>query len=161
MAIFNNVPGLEAEVVVDGEPLHEYEDDDAEPDTMTKYIEALSDKEFALRFIFKMDTPVDHGVQVRMDIDGLVSCVVYSPDDLRKPWYKRGKTFLKNGQHFRQNYRFTALNIGKRLSRLEDETSLTLASGRGRWIYENRRHQEGPRFERQYLLGISLYYEHG
>jgi hypothetical protein len=41
MAIFPDVAGLQAEIVVDGEPLPEYDDDDdndADSGTITKYL---------------------------------------------------------------------------------------------------------------------------
>jgi hypothetical protein len=49
MAISDKMPGLQTEVLVDGRPLREYEDDEAEPGTISKYIEACSDKEFVLK----------------------------------------------------------------------------------------------------------------
>jgi hypothetical protein len=49
MAISDKMPGLQTEVLVDGRPLREYEDDEAEPDTISKYIEACSDKELVLK----------------------------------------------------------------------------------------------------------------
>jgi hypothetical protein len=112
MAKFDDVPGLKAEVLVDGEPLQEYDDDDVESDMITKYIEALSDKDFVLRFTFDMDLTADHGVEVQVDIDGDRCRVAYRPEKLHKPCHKSGRSFLKNGQRFERNFRFTALNIG-------------------------------------------------
>jgi hypothetical protein len=131
MVRFDDVPGLRAEVVVDGEPLQEYDDDDAEPDMITKYIEACSDKEFVLKFTFDMGLPMDHGVEVKVDIDGDRCHVAYRPGSLHKPRHKYGMSFLKDGQRFRQNYRFTALNIGNILPQLRGNAIATTGKVEG------------------------------
>lgn len=50
MAVLEFVPGIEVTVCIDGEPLQEYEDEGAEDDdkSIIRYIEATSDKAFAL-----------------------------------------------------------------------------------------------------------------
>lgn len=116
MAISNETPGLRAEILVDGRPLPEYEDDEAELNTVTTYIEASSDKEFALRWDFAHPFPEQYGVEMRVSIDGADYRInIKEADKL----YKRGghtKTGVghkKRSQCFRRNYRFTALNIGQ------------------------------------------------
>jgi hypothetical protein len=65
MVISNEYPGLTAEVIVDGCPLQEYDnDEDDKPSTITKYIEASSDKDFALRFRFSPPFSVQYGVEI-------------------------------------------------------------------------------------------------
>ncbi|THW64471.1 hypothetical protein D6D19_09493 [Aureobasidium pullulans] len=51
MAILDSLPGVEITVVVDGEDLHEYQDTDMEDeeDTITKYVEAVTDATFAIK----------------------------------------------------------------------------------------------------------------
>jgi hypothetical protein len=63
MAVLDNVPGLEVHILVDDEPLDEYEDTDqpATSDTVTKYIEAEIGKQFDLRYAFDQ-TPAYEGV---------------------------------------------------------------------------------------------------
>jgi hypothetical protein len=116
MAIFHNVLGLKAEVLVNGEPLTEYDDDSAELNTITKYIEAKSDKEFVLNYAFDMDVPSDQGVEVTIEVDEKKSRVGIPQKYLRKSHCKYGPGFFKNGEYFRQHYRFTELDIGKELS---------------------------------------------
>jgi hypothetical protein len=58
MVISNEYPGLTAEVIVDGCPLQD------KPSTITKYIEASSDKDFALRFRFSPPFSVQYGVEI-------------------------------------------------------------------------------------------------
>ncbi|THY50640.1 hypothetical protein D6C97_06964 [Aureobasidium pullulans] len=51
MAILDSLPGVEITVVVDGEDLHEYQDTDMEDEenTVTKYVEAVTDANFAIK----------------------------------------------------------------------------------------------------------------
>jgi hypothetical protein len=118
MAISDDYPGLKTEIYVDGRPLREYDDndDEAEPNTTTKYIESSSGKDFSLRFKFNPPFSTKYGVEIRIAIDGerarVLACrpeMLYSPDGL----WKFGVSFMKDGQWFRQKYRFTALNIGE------------------------------------------------
>ncbi|ORY11101.1 hypothetical protein BCR34DRAFT_588098 [Clohesyomyces aquaticus] len=47
MAVLPVLPGLEVEVVVNGEPVREYDDDDTMPDnTVSKHVEATSGGKF-------------------------------------------------------------------------------------------------------------------
>jgi hypothetical protein len=54
MAILDAVPALEFQILVDGQPLPEYENEEEpqDEDTVTKYIEAQSGKEFASKYKF-------------------------------------------------------------------------------------------------------------
>ena len=115
MAICDDHPGLKAQIVVDATPLQEY-DDEAGPNAISKYVEALSGKDFALKFTFTHPFPIQHGVEIRVSVDGEQSRVLsYEPEELYNPegHFKRGVGFQKDGQWYRQNYRFTALNIGE------------------------------------------------
>ncbi|KAG9638363.1 hypothetical protein KCU64_g13835, partial [Aureobasidium melanogenum] len=51
MAVLDGLPGVEVAVVADGEDLHEYQDADMEDDedTVTKYIEAADNTNFAIK----------------------------------------------------------------------------------------------------------------
>ncbi|KAH4957631.1 hypothetical protein HBH77_120110 [Parastagonospora nodorum] len=114
MAISNETPGLRAEILVDGQPLPEYEDDEAELNTVTRYIEASSNKEFVLRWEFGHPFPERYGVEMRVSIDGAAYRVkIKEANELYRPGghTKTGVGHKKHGQCFRRNYRFTALNI--------------------------------------------------
>ncbi|KEQ87734.1 hypothetical protein M438DRAFT_342867 [Aureobasidium pullulans EXF-150] len=52
MAILDSLPGVKVTVVVDGEDLHEYQDTDMEDEenTVTKYVEAVTGANFAIKF---------------------------------------------------------------------------------------------------------------
>ena len=70
MAVLDSVPGLEVQILVDDEPLDEFEDTDhpATPDTVTKYIAAETGKQFELRYAFDQ-TPTDEGVLCQVSTD--------------------------------------------------------------------------------------------
>jgi hypothetical protein len=115
MVTFDDHPGLSVQVVVNKRPLQEYDDDEAGQGIASKYVEAVSGKEFALKFAFTRPFPTNHGVEIRVCVDGEGSRVLtYTTEELYKAegHYKRGVGFHKDGQWYRQNYCFTALNIG-------------------------------------------------
>ncbi|KAG9525875.1 hypothetical protein KCU93_g5713, partial [Aureobasidium melanogenum] len=57
MAVLDGLPGVEVTVVVDGKDLHEYQDADMEDDegTITKYIEAVDNANFAIKIKVSKD----------------------------------------------------------------------------------------------------------
>jgi hypothetical protein len=115
MVTFNDHPGLNVQVVVNNRALQEYDDDEAGQGAISKYIEAVSGKEFALKFTFTRPFPTQHGVEIRVSVDGEGDRILtHTPDELHKAegHFKRGVGFHKDGQWYRQNYCFTALNIG-------------------------------------------------
>jgi hypothetical protein len=65
-------PGLTVQIVVDGQPLPEYDDEDAvqDPTVVTKYIEAPAGSEFQIRYNYNAPLPVDKDLRVRCYIDG-------------------------------------------------------------------------------------------
>lgn len=70
MAVLDSVPGLEVDILVDDEPLDEYEDP-GQPetlDTVTKWTEAETGKQFELRYAFD-NTPLNEGVLFQISID--------------------------------------------------------------------------------------------
>jgi hypothetical protein len=75
MAVLQDCPGLRVGVYVNKVPLQEYSDDEQEPTpkTTTKYVESQSGKEFYLKYFFAPPFPVQHGVEVRMVIDGEIT----------------------------------------------------------------------------------------
>jgi hypothetical protein len=64
MVVPPSCPGLNVEVLVDDQPLHEYDNVDegpAPPTTVTKYIEARSNAHFAVRVKINHDFPFPAG----------------------------------------------------------------------------------------------------
>ncbi|KAF2127283.1 hypothetical protein P153DRAFT_295534 [Dothidotthia symphoricarpi CBS 119687] len=116
MAVLDDCPGLKAEIIVYAQPLEEYVDEDEEdpPKTVTKYVEAQSGAEFALKWKFSTPFPTQYGVQAVVHIDGVATYnTVMWPEDLhgRRGFANQGGIFEQDGVRFIQNYRFTALNI--------------------------------------------------
>ncbi|KAH8730022.1 hypothetical protein GQ44DRAFT_723497 [Phaeosphaeriaceae sp. PMI808] len=115
MAISNENPGMKVEITVDDQPLPEFDDDQAESKAVTKYVQAISGKKFALKFTFSEPFPTQNGVEAEICVDGEKRRILaYKPDYLYQPsgHFKRGVSFQKGGQWYRQDYQFTALNIG-------------------------------------------------
>jgi hypothetical protein len=118
MAVLQDCPGLRVEVYVDKAPLQEYSDDEQEqtPKSVTKYIESQSGKRFYIKYFFAPPFPLQHGVEVRIFIDGEVMQKSYiAVADLHRPkgYCLSGSCYLQDGEWYVQNYCFTALNIGK------------------------------------------------
>jgi hypothetical protein len=119
MAINSECPGLKVEVLVEGQTLQEYDADDDEdptPKATTKYIEAQSDKDFALRTNFSAPFPSQYGVAAHVRVDGMAETgIAYEPRDLyrQQGYIKEGICMKKDGTWFQQKYHFTALNIGE------------------------------------------------
>lgn len=89
MAILNE-QHAEVEVIVDGQPAREYDnDDDTEVDTettITKYVEVVSGKEFAFRILLKSSFVWNGAdtVTARLQIDGKrLTGICLSRDDFR------------------------------------------------------------------------------
>jgi hypothetical protein len=73
MVIPPSCPGLNVEILVDGQPLQEYDDVDKNPvppNTVTKYIEARSNVNFSIRAKFDAKFPFPAGhVQFKTSLD--------------------------------------------------------------------------------------------
>ncbi|KAG9587462.1 hypothetical protein KCU77_g9196, partial [Aureobasidium melanogenum] len=73
MAVLDGLPGVEVAVVADGEDLHEYQDADMEDDedTVTKYIEAVDNTNFAIKIKVTKDAKFKgRALSFRMSVDG-------------------------------------------------------------------------------------------
>lgn len=73
MAILPFCPGLTVEIVANGTPLPEYDDDSDRPtlpDTLTKYVEATSGAEFAIRMSFQAPFTSAMDVRFWVFVDG-------------------------------------------------------------------------------------------
>lgn len=64
---------FEATIRVNGETAQEYDDenaDQAQPATVVKYIEAISDAEFSMYFILRRTYESEFGLRIRASVDG-------------------------------------------------------------------------------------------
>ncbi|OAG07222.1 uncharacterized protein CC84DRAFT_1258387 [Paraphaeosphaeria sporulosa] len=73
MAVIESAPGVQVQVVVDGNPLEEYDDPDSSraPDAVTVYIEPISGKNFEIRTILDKHLPTGHDVSVLVSVDSV------------------------------------------------------------------------------------------
>jgi len=88
MAILQGFPGLKVQVVVGDLPLPEYKDSENPPkaNAVSKYIESVTDAEFALRVQFGATFPTNRDVVVKISMDG--NDIAYdriAAKDLRHP----------------------------------------------------------------------------
>jgi hypothetical protein len=118
MAIHTDYPGLKVEIVVNGQPLPEYDDETNTPDSnvVTKYVEAESGAEFSINYSFDKTFPTSHDVNVRCSLDGR---------QVRKPRVGRTKLLCERGQKITglrvqegkswglKKFRFSDLVVGK------------------------------------------------
>jgi hypothetical protein len=77
MAVLPICPDLNIEILVNGVPLQEYENDSEEPgpsNTVTKYIEAQSGAEFSIRHISTHNPLGAQHFARRIIVDGKVVC---------------------------------------------------------------------------------------
>jgi hypothetical protein len=120
MAIAKEHPRIQVEVVCEGEPLREYDNDDEEtaPDQVTKYIEAKSGAEFAVRLELKRPYP-DHPLYIRLYLDGeVVGNRIIGDLQYGKGSNGLTRTFdsitskIAEGQCMVQKYCFCELQIG-------------------------------------------------
>ena len=76
MAVLPDCPGLKVEVVVDRESLKEYDDNEGQqPEgsrskSITKYIEAVSGAQFAIRSTFAKSFSKKYDVEISISVDG-------------------------------------------------------------------------------------------
>jgi hypothetical protein len=75
MAILPAHPGLTVQVVVDDQPLPEYDDDEASQDvgSVTKYIQACAGSESKIQYSFDKTFPRNKDVRISCSIDGSIA----------------------------------------------------------------------------------------
>jgi hypothetical protein len=117
MAVLDSVPGLKAEVVVAGASVQEYVDKDEEvpPNTVLKYIEAVSGAEFAVQYTLKPSFKMKHDLEVRLSLDGkrVTGRVLYRTDDRSKPLVISDAYDRIDDGYFTKKFCFTDLTTGK------------------------------------------------
>jgi hypothetical protein len=118
MAILPSVPGLEIQVVVNDDALHEYEDHTARVSkgTVERYVEAQSNVHFEVRYAFRPPFPADRAVSMIVTIDG---------EDMDEPLIRPFELFdteghvscgpvgEMNGQWVVRKYRFSPIHISE------------------------------------------------
>jgi hypothetical protein len=117
MAITRAFPGIQVEVLVEGEPLKEYDDEDEEvtTDKVTKFIEAKSGSEFKIRWTFTPPFPGD-SVCFYIYMDGTYVCGAYAQQpDFLGPTYINSVSGIDSskGQNwFHEKFCFSEITIG-------------------------------------------------
>ena len=124
MAI-TSVPGLKANIVVSGKELQEYDDDEdeaAKPNTVTKYIEAISNASFEIRWYISSPFPHStHDIRVSVYLDGNLIEEVISPQDrISRPFHTlRGTHTLEEGRWFEHKFCFSEICTGRSSTSLD------------------------------------------
>lgn len=85
MVTLDNYPGIKVEVLVDDIPLQEYDDNgEHAPKTISRYIEAQSGKDFAVKLTCTVPLPNQYGLEWAVNIDGAPGrCQAYHPKRAR------------------------------------------------------------------------------
>jgi hypothetical protein len=123
MAVHADVPGLEVQIVVQDQPLREYQDRTAQVSakTIERYVEAQSHAQFEIRYAFKTPFPADRPVSMIVTIDG---------KDVDEPLIRPFELFESNGHSScgpiskvgsrwtLQKYRFLPIDISGTSKRL-------------------------------------------
>ena len=121
MVIPPSCPGLNVEILVDGQALQEYDDIDegpVAPNTITKYIEAISNAYFAVRVKINRDFPFpasDIGLRITLDEKHTTERSIHA-DKLFKPYGKivEGRAIhIGDETDALQKFRFIAINFGE------------------------------------------------
>ena len=112
MAILPAFPGLTVEILVNGVPLQEYDDEDEElesPNTIAEYIEARSGTQFSVRCISSQRLPVpDSTMQIFLD-GTQVTSTLHRKDEFRfdDPYIKKGRISVDGQQTVEQAFQFS------------------------------------------------------
>lgn len=129
MAVLPSCPEINVEVVVNGEALKEYEDDEESTTRtkVTKYVEAASETNFEIRYAIAPRHSSRHGVRVRIGIDGRHMCgTIHRRKNFHGTHSLNGASSrLASGKHGMSKFRFTELDIGKHKISTTPSTVLT------------------------------------
>jgi hypothetical protein len=116
MAVLPTHPGLTVQVVVDGQPLLEHNDEDgpSELDTITKYVEAQPGSEFVIKYTFDKTFLTEKDVGIDAFIDGtILAQSIVRKDKLCSPipWTINGFRTRANGKWMLRKWTFQTLPI--------------------------------------------------
>ena len=118
MAILRDQPGLKVEILIDGVPIQEYDDENEEivPNVVTKYIEAKSGVNFAIRYTVLPRFHIKHALVVQSYLDGKpMRSHVCSEDEIRN-YKSRTMTGVREaiaGKYYKRKFCFSKLNTGQ------------------------------------------------
>jgi hypothetical protein len=118
MAVIKDIPGLKVEIITNGEPLQEYNDDEAENSSTnaTRYIQVGSDRTFAIVVQFLDEYVATRGMRIEIKLDGVkVNATLLALNDLkRKGGHKfSGVPSKINNRWNESSFKFMPLAIGK------------------------------------------------
>jgi hypothetical protein len=124
MAILPSRPGIEITVKSNGAALQEYEDDDddPQPNVVTKYVEAVSGAEFGVQWEITSPWPpytilFEYWLDQKKVSGKYCQQIYYG-----RPCYshlEEGALAVVNGQEFMHKFAFAALTVGKSSPSLE------------------------------------------
>ena len=118
MAIATTSPNIKVEILTNGVPLKEYDDEDeqAVPKAVTKYIESQSGAEFSIRCALTKPWP-DCSLMFDFHIDGKWVCGVFFEEHTFKKHMQQslteGKHSSKDGAWLLEKFSFSELKIGR------------------------------------------------
>jgi hypothetical protein len=144
MVVITSCPGINVEILVDGQPLQEYDAVDVSPtpaNTATKYIEARSDAEFAVRVTVDNDClfpAADFAINMELDGKQLSGSLFHAK------YFYRAQGLVVSSHSIQlspkssadQKICFTAFNIGKIPDASRETPCLT---NRKQWMTANTR----------------------
>lgn len=121
MAVHPTFSGLSADVVVNGQLLAEYDDDEENeelpPKTVTKYVLAESGTNFALQCTIPKDLNGPFGVRVKLMVDGKwLSYGMHTHESIARGNVKTefvAIATITQQRTYTQKFRFSPLSIGK------------------------------------------------
>ena len=117
MAI-TSVPGLRVNIVVNGKELQEYDDDEdeaAKPNTVTKYVEAISNATFEIRcYISSLFPHSTHDIKVSVYLDGNpIEGAILLQDKIFRPFHTlSGACTSEGGRWFERKFCFSEICTG-------------------------------------------------
>jgi hypothetical protein len=118
MAVIKDIPGLKVEIIANGEPLQEYDDDEAENSAtnVTRYIQVGSDRIFAIVVQFLDEYVATRGMRIEIRLDGVkVSATLLALNKLmREGGHKFSGVSSKIGNRWNESkFTFMPFLIGK------------------------------------------------
>jgi hypothetical protein len=117
MAIHSDYPGLNVQIIVNGQPLPEYVDNDepSSPKGSTQYVEAKSGSEFMVNASFSPPFPAaDVSFKIKLDGNTVKTSLRDKSTLLTANGHSFGGALSKSGDNwFEAKFCFAALDIGK------------------------------------------------
>jgi hypothetical protein len=144
MAILEAVPGVGVSIYINGQSVKEYEDDGEEmggplaPNTVVKYIEAISDAEFEINVsvlpAFREHRVIIHDLVFQVNIDSTKTTGRYWQDatgSVYSSWNSKIEGFYRKdaaGRTTINPFKFTDIEIGRFATHSWPRTALTIRS---------------------------------